>query len=263
MFETPILGDCLEWMPTIRAGSVDMILADLPYGRTRHSKDVPIPFAPLWEQYRRVIKPNGCIALFADGLFMAELMLSNPKWWRYNLVWDKHLITGFLNANRQPLRRHEEVCIFYGSPPTYNPQKVKGEMNHSKGKAQGTPIGVNNYGEYYSVDNRDVLGDMKHPTSILSFPKTHPSVAAHRTEKPVALLEWLIRSYTNPGEVVLDNVMGSGSTGVACVNTGRSFIGIDNDPECFNVAQRRIAQAIRSAMERKADGIPEKSDADR
>lgn len=231
-------GDCLELMKKIPDKSVDMILCDLPYQRTQNQWDIMIPVDKLWEQYNRIIKDNGCIALFADGMFMAELMMSNKKMWKYNLVWDKMIPSGFLNANRMPLRSHEEICIFYKKQPTYNPQKIKGKPNHSKGKPKD--CGNNNYGNYEFVDNSKELGDMKHPVSILRFSKPHPSVSVHPTQKSIEVCEWLIKSYTNEGMLVLDNCMGSGSTGIACMNTNRNFIGIELDENYFNVAKERI-----------------------
>lgn len=237
------LGDCLEVMKDIPDKSVDMILCDLPYQRTQNQWDVMIPIDKLWEQYNRVIKDTGCIALFADGMFMAALMMSNKKMWKYNLVWDKVLPSGFLNANRMPLRSHEEICIFYKKQPTYNPQKVKGKPNHSKGNSKECEN--NNYGDFEFVDNSKELGDMKHPVSILRFSKPHPSVSVHPTQKSVEVCEWLIKSYTNEGDLVLDNCMGSGSTGVACVNTNRRFIGIELDETYFNIAKQRIYESTK------------------
>ena len=144
-------GDCLELMKDIPDKSIDMILCDLPYGRTRNRWDTIISFKELWEYYNRIIKDNGCIALFSDGLFMADLMISNRKIWKYNLIWDKVLTSGFLNANKQPLRQHEEICVFYKKPPTYNPQKVKGVPSHSKGKPKD--CSNNNYGKFDFIDN--------------------------------------------------------------------------------------------------------------
>lgn len=236
-------GDCLELMKDIPDGSVDMILCDLPYGVTKNRWDSVLPLEALWQQYRRIINPDGAICLFADGLFMAKLMLSAPKMWRYNLVWDKVLSTGFLNANRQPLRSHEEVCVFYQKQPTYSPQKTAGAKNHSKGKPKERAN--NNYGNYGFIDNSDIHGNAKYPKSILRYQKPHPSKSVHPTEKPVALCEWLIKTYTNPGEIVLDNCMGSGPTGVACVKTGRKFIGMELDERYFSTAKERIEACIR------------------
>ena len=240
-------GDCLEVMKTIPDNSIDMILCDLPYGVTQNKKDIALPFEPLWEQYNRIIKDSGCIALFGQGLFYVDLVNSNRKMFRYDLVWDKVLTSGFLNVNRMPLRKHEQIAIFYKRLPTYNPQKTLGEMNHSKGKVKESTN--NNYGKFDFVDNSKKLGNMKNPTSILTFSKPHPSIAKHPTEKSVECLEWLIKTYTNKGETVLDNCMGSGSTGVACINTNRSFIGIELDIENFEIAKKRIEQAKSDKME--------------
>lgn len=235
-----IQGDCLQLMPDIPDESIDMILVDPPYQRTQNKWDSIIPLDKMWEQYLRIIKPNGCMAIFADGMFMADLMKSQAKLWRYNLVWDKVLSSGFLNANKQPLRVHEEICIFYKKPPTYNPQKVFGEMNHSKGRKKSCDN--NNYGKYNFIDNREELGELKHPTSILRFQKPHPSVSVHPTEKSVELCEWLIKSFTNEGATVLDSCMGSGTTGVACLNTNRIFIGMELDDNYFQIAKSRIQE---------------------
>lgn len=239
-----LCGDCLDLMRDIPAGSVDMILCDLPYGVTKNQWDRPLKLDKLWEEYKRIIKENGAICLFADGMFMADLMESNRAWWRYNLVWDKVLPSGFLNANRRPLRRTEEIVVLYQKQPTYHPQKVLGNPNHSNGAANGKRAGISfknrDYGEYTIVDNSAKHGAWKHPTSLLTFPKSHPAKCLHPTEKPTQLCEWLIKTFTDPGDVVLDNCMGSGSSGVACVNTGRRFIGIEKNPKDFETAKQRI-----------------------
>lgn len=236
--------DCLEGMKRIPDGSVDMILCDLPYGVTKNKWDTVIPFDKLWEQYRRIIKKNGAIILFSEGIFMAKLMMSNPNMWRYNLIWDKVLTSGFLNANRMPLRQHEQLCVFYKKQPTYNPQKRTGAKSHSKGVKK--TCANNNYGEYSFVDNGDAHGNLKFPTSILRYQKTHPSKSIHPTEKPVSLCAELIRTYTNVGETVLDNCMGTGSTGVAAIRCGRQFIGFDTNTEYYEIAKRRIEQEVKS-----------------
>ena len=218
------LGDCLERMTEIEDNSVDLILTDLPYGVTNHKSDIIIPFEPLWEQYKRVLKTNGVVALFAQGIFYVDLVCSNREWFKYDLVWDKILITGFLNANKMPLRSHEQIAIFYNGIPTYNPQKTEGKPLHSKGIAYKTKESVNNnYGDY-EVLECDLTNTKKFPKSILTFQKPHPSVAQHRTEKSIPLLEWLIKTYTNKGEVVLDSCCGSGTTCIACMNTKRNYI---------------------------------------
>lgn len=234
-------GDCLELMTKIPDKSIDMILCDLPYQRTQNQWDIMIPIDKLWEQYNRIIKDNGCIALFADGMFMAELMMSNKKMWKYNLVWDKVLPSGFLNAKRMPLRSHEEICIFYKKLPTYNPQMTEGKECHSRGNAMGkSQEGFSrntNYGSFNAVQTE---GNLKYPKSIITYQKPHPSITVHPTQKSVELLEWLIKTYTNEGELVLDNCMGSGSTGVAALNVGRNFIGMELDEGYFNIAKERI-----------------------
>ena len=234
--------DCLEGMKRIPDGSVDMILCDLPYGVTKNKWDTVIPFYELWEQYKRIIKENGAIVLFAEGMFMANLMMSNPRMWRYNLIWDKVLTSGFLNANRMPLRQHEQLCVFYKKQPTYNPQKRKGVKSHSKGANK--KCANNNYGEYSFVDNCDAHGDLKFPTSILRHSKPHPSKSRHATEKPVSLCMELILTYTNEGETVLDNCMGRGSTGIAAVRCGRNFIGFEIVPEHYDIAKQSIEQEV-------------------
>ena len=234
-------GDCLEIMKDIPNKSIDMILCDLPYGATQNKADKRLPFAPLWKQYKRIIKDNGCIALFAQGKFYMDLYESNKKMFRYDLVWDKVLTTGFLNAKRMPLRQHEQVAIFYKKAPTYNPQFMQGLPLHGKGVAyKDKELTNNNYGNFNALEDTRKGSTDKYPTSILQFAKPHPSIANHRTEKPVALLEYLIKTYTNENETVLDNCMGSGSTGVACKNTNRNFIGIELNAEYFEIANERI-----------------------
>ena len=234
--------DCLVGMDEMinQDIKVDMILCDLPYGRTQNKWDSIIQFDELWKRYSSIIKDNGAIVLFADGLFMADLMNSNRKMWRYNLIWDKVLTSGFLNANRQPLRQHEEICVFYKKQPTYNPQKTKGKPSHSRGKPKETAN--NNYGKFEFVDNKEDLGNMKHPTSILRFQKPHPSKMLHPTEKSVECCEWLIKTFTNEGELVLDNCIGSGTTAVACINTNRQYIGFELDETYYNLALKRIKE---------------------
>lgn len=241
---TLLKGDCLELMKDIPDKSIDMIICDLPYGKTKNKDDVRLPFERLWFIYKRIIKNNGCIALFGQGSFYVDLVNSNPKMFRYDLVWDKQLTSGFLNAKKMPLRQHEQIAIFYKKLPTYNPQFSKGKPLHSRGTAYKSKEAKNqNYGKYTAVDGCAGSTD-KYPTSIVEFQKPHPSVALHRTEKPVALLEYLVKTYTNEGDTVLDNCMGSGSTGVACANTGRRFIGMELDEGYFNVAKERLAYAL-------------------
>lgn len=240
-----LLGDCLELMQNIQDKSIDCIICDLPYGIGKNKWDTIIPFKDLWGCYERIIKDDGAIILFGQDKFTAECMLSNRKMHRYNLIWRKVLPSGFLNANRMPLREHEDIMVFYKKVPTYNPQKTVGKPCHRKGKAVGKTadenLNNNNYGNYKVVETD---GNMKFPTSILEFSKPHPSVSVHPTQKPVALLEYLVETYTNEGDTVLDNCMGSGSTGVACVNTGRHFIGFELDKGYFDMAKQLIMKQL-------------------
>ena len=241
-------GDCLCLMRKIDDGSVDMILVDPPYGTTQNKWDSVIPLDRMWAEYRRVLKRNGACVIFCAQPFTSVLITSNPNEFRYDLIWRKNKVTGFLNANRMPLRQHELILVFYGRLPTYNPQKTDGHPPvhaFTKHTSDGTNYGATQVG---------ITGGgqtTRHPTSVLDFPVVNNDSVekVHPTQKPVELLEWLIRTYTNEGETVLDNCMGSGSTGVACVNTRRNFIGIELDDGYFNVSTSRVNQAI--------EGIPE------
>ena len=228
-----MLGDCLERMKEIESGTVDMILCDLPYGTTCCSWDAVIPFEPLWAEYERVIKANGAIVLFGAHPFSAVLACSKLELFRYEWIWEKPSATGFLNADKQPLRAHENILVFYKSLPTYNPQKTFG---HERKKSKRKNIGSAHYGKQLNIKDYD--STERYPRTVQVFSKDYPSI--HDTQKPVALCEYLIRTYTNDGELVLDNTMGSGTTGVACVNTRRRFIGIENDQQTFNEAKERI-----------------------
>jgi DNA modification methylase len=234
-------GNCLNVMNKIPDNSIDMILADLPFNLTKNKWDIIIPFDKLWLQYNRVIKENGAIALFAQGIFMAQLIMSNPKMYRYDLIYKKgERVSGFLNAKVQPMRNHEQILLFYKKKPTYNPQFTEGKALHSKGHSFKYKEGVNNnYGEYDTTFDSGREGTtQKYPKSVLNFEKPHPAI--HPTEKPVALCEWLIKTYTNEGEIVLDNVMGVGTTCVAAKNTNRKYIGIENNEEYYNKAIQQL-----------------------
>lgn len=230
------LGDCLERMKEIESGTVDMILCDLPYGTTCCSWDAVIPFEPLWAEYERVIKANGAIVLFGAHPFSAVLACSKLELFRYEWIWEKPSATGFLNSDKQPLRAHENILVFYKSLPTYNPQKTSG---HERKKSKRKSIGSAHYGKQLNIKDYD--STERYPRTVQVFSKDYPSI--HDTQKPVALCEYLIRTYTNDGELVLDNTMGSGTTGVACINSRRRFIGIEKDEETFNQAQARIVLA--------------------
>ena len=246
------LGDCLDILKTIPDGTVDVIIDDLPYGDVINSGnedaewDKQIPMDELWKQFYRVSKPSAAIVLFAQGMFTAQLMMSNPKGWKYNLVWSKIRSSGFLNANRQPLRGHEDICVFYRKQPTYNPQFSicsDAERTHSRGNLD-KPIKNTCYGTRHEMATP--ITNRKFPTSILTFPKPPPSEVVHPTQKPVELLRWLIRTYTNKGETVLDATMGSGSTGVAAMWEDRNFIGVEKTERYFDIAHQRIDVAAKS-----------------
>lgn len=245
-----IHGDCLSEMKNIPDSSIDMILCDLPYevlnkGNKNASWDRLLPFDQLWEQYNRIIKDNGAIVLFAQGMFTAQLMMSNPDMWRYNLIWDKMFVSGFLNAKKMPMRSHEDILVFYKSLPTYNPQMTTGQPLHGKGTSYMCKDVTNNcYGDIKGTEDDRKGSTDKYPTSIVRFQKPHPSCAVHPTQKSVELCEWLIKTYTNEGETVLDNCMGSGTTGVAAINTDRNFIGIELTEKYFKIAKERIGTAI-------------------
>lgn len=228
-------GDCLELMADMPDGSVDMILCDLPYGTTNCKWDVLIPFEPLWVHYKRVIKGNGAIVLFSSQPFTTDLIMSNRKMFRYEIIWQKTLKTGFLSANNRPLKGHENITVFYIKTPTYNPQKYTIETTKRiRVKKADRCVLYGHVKEQNYVDNGE-----RYPDTVIKFSNCNYN-SLHPTQKPVPLLEYLIRTYTNEGETVLDNCMGSGSTGVACLNTGRRFIGMELDGKYFEVAKERI-----------------------
>lgn len=233
-------GDCLEVMAGLADNSVDMILCDLPYGTTRNKWDSVIPLPALGEQYRRIAKPSAAIVLTAQCPFDKALGASNLEMLRYEWIWRKEAGSGHLNAKRAPLKDHENVLVFYREPPTYNPQMRKGFKPYT---VERKALQSDNYGAQtgcVTVNNGD-----RYPLTVVDF-KRDPS-RLHPTQKPVALMEYLIRTYTREGETVLDNCMGSGTTGVACANTGRQFIGIERDDKYFAIASERIAAAERLA----------------
>ena len=240
------LGDCLQIMKDIPNQSVDMVLCDLPYQVLHKNNpnaqwDRIIPFEPLWKQYNRIIKPNGAIVLFAQGMFTAQLMMSNRKMWRYNLVWDKVTRTGFLNANRMPLRTHEDICVFYRNLPTYNPQMEKGSEHHRSGGEELKGQLNRCYGDFKAT--KFLMSNERFPTSIIRITQgSHcDGYRVHPTQKPVDLLRYLVLTYTNEGDTVLDNCMGSGSTIVAAIRENRQYIGIEKEEKYYDIANRRIA----------------------
>lgn len=231
-------GDCLELMSEIPDHSVDLILCDLPYGTTACKWDVVIPFEPLWEHYWRVLKPNGAVVLFGSEPFSSYLRMSQIKRYKYDWVWDKVKPSTGLNAKHSPLRVVENICIF-GDNIQYKPQmyvkKIRKEKKHDR---NGEAFGNARVERFH--DNKG-LG---YPKNLIELSNADNTNRCHPTQKPVALLEYLIKTYTNENETVLDNCMGSGSTGVACVNTNRNFIGIEKDDKYFEIAQNRLKEAI-------------------
>lgn len=244
-----IEGDCLEVLPRLPSSSIDMILCDLPYGTTRNGWDSLIPLEPLWNEYLRVIKDRGAIVLTAQGLFTAKLIMSCQKHFKYKIVWMKSKATNFLNAKKQPLRKHEDICVFYKKAPTYNPQMSEGKP-YDKGVRKDQLTG--SYGNFEPAHVKS--SGSRYPTDVIYF-KTAESEGEvwHPTQKPVTLGRYLVRTFTNPGDVVLDNAFGSGSFLVAAYLEERDFIGIEKndglkrfkgkDIDCLNVAQERLEDA--------------------
>ena len=234
-------GDCLAVMPGIPSASVDLVLCDLPYGTTQNKWDSVLPLDRLWAEYWRVVKPPGAVLLTAQTPFDKVLGASCIANLRYEWIWEKTAATGFLNAKKSPLKAHENVLVFYRSQPTYNPCMTAGHTikRVNPSYADHGP----SYGKASSV-RAPYESTERYPRSVQRFAKDNRMKAQHPTQKPVALMEYLIRTYTNEGDVVLDNTMGSGTTGVACVNTGRRFIGIESDAGYFDAARRRIQAAL-------------------
>ena len=232
-------GDCLEVMKEIKDKSIDMILCDLPYGMTKCKWDVIIPFEDLWEQYNRVIKDNGAIVLFGSEPFSSKLRISNLRMYKYDWIWKKTKAQGFLNSKKMPLKDYENICVFYKRLPVYNPQGIiyGNFQNDRKSKyIKGEDI--------YGKEKEFGISHMSNfPKQIIEFSNPSGKGQLHPTQKPVELLEYLIKTYTNENDLVLDNCMGSGSTGVACKILNRNFIGIELDENYFNIAKERIDKA--------------------
>ena len=237
-------GDCLEIMKDIPDGSVDAIIADPPYGTTKCRWDSVIPFGPMWEQLNRIIKPNGAIVLFGSEPFSSALRMSNIKNYKYDWIWDKKIPSGMSYARFQPMRRNEQISVFCDGKTVYNAQMIlrdkpikSGGVKHS----ETAPI------KYKDVNYKKTYTH-KNPTNILVFDKIRRG-SVHPTQKPVALMEYLIKTYTNEGETVLDFTMGSGTTGVACKNLNRNFIGIELDPDYFKIAEERIVEDMQKIVD--------------
>lgn len=250
-------GDCLEYMEKIPDGSVDMILCDLPYGMTQNQWDCYIPLEELWKQYKRVIKQNGAIVLTSNGVFTAKLILSQPGIFKYKWVWEKSKPTNFLNAKKQPLRKYEDVCVFYKKQPTYHPQMTPGEP-YDKGVRKDQLCG--NYGDFDPVHVAS-KGE-RYPTDII-YIKTAESEGAvyHPTQKPVELGRYMVRTYTNPGDIVLDNTFGSGSFLVAALMEGRNFIGIEKNENVALFKREEIdyIEVAKKRLKEAWDGLDKKS----
>jgi site-specific DNA-methyltransferase (adenine-specific) len=225
----------------IEDNSVDLIYTDLPYGNQTHNKwDKSINLEQLWIDYKRVLKPKGTVILHSQGMFTAKLMLSNERWWRYNLVWNKVLVSGFLNANRQMLRCHEDILVFYKKLGTFNPQFTTGCPLHSKGSKYKFKEGTNNNYGYYDSTKDDIRkgSTQKYPKSILNF--IRPKNSIHPTQKSLELSEYIIKTYSNEGDLVLDSTSGSGTIPLACTNTNRNWIAFELDKTYFDLATKRI-----------------------
>lgn len=227
-------GDCLSLLKDIPDQSIDLVLCDLPYGTTQNKWDTLIPLEPLWEQYRRVCR--GPVVLTAQTPFDKVLGASNIQELKYEWIWEKSHPTGHLNAKKAPMKAHENVLVFYRKPPVYNPQKTQGHPRKTATKRgdKTTTYGSQTF-EAVTYDSTE-----RYPRSVLKFPSDKQRSSLHPTQKPVALMEYFIKTYSNPGDVVLDNCMGSGTTGVACARLGRGFIGMELDVEMFNIACERI-----------------------
>lgn len=243
---TLMFGDCLERMKEIPDGSIDAIICDPPYGTTACKWDSVIPFDSMWDELKRIIKPNGAISLFSAEPFSSTLRMSNIKQYKYDWIWVKDKPSNFVMANKQPMRYSENISVFYIKQPTYNKQMIprtgsgaercKYKVDHSNRTMQGG-------GEYQGGKESSYDRDLKNPSNVLTYSTGRRQDLCHPTQKPVALLEYLIKTYTNENETVLDFTFGSGSTGVACLNTNRKFIGIEMDENYFNIAKDRMEKA--------------------
>ena len=238
-------GDCLERMKEIPSGSVDMIMADPPYGTTACKWDSIIPLESMWEQLKRIIKPNGAVVITASQPFTSVLSCSNLQMLKESLVWEKTTATGHLNAKKKFMRAHEDILVFYSKPPTYNPQMSHGHERKTASRVDRSQKLSDCYGVQKGETSYDSTS--RYPRSVIKTSTDKQKSKLHPTQKPVALMEYLIKTYTIAGDTVLDFTMGSGTTGVSCANTGRKFIGIELDCEYFKIARNRINSALESS----------------
>jgi site-specific DNA-methyltransferase (adenine-specific) len=236
--------DCLHGMKQIDDASVDCIICDLPYGITRNKWDSIIPFEPLWAQYKRIIKRNGAILLFSSEPFASHLRLSNLEMYKYDLIWNKKTCSGFLNAKKQPLRSHEIICVFYQKPPVYNPQfsKRKHERDFTAMTMKPHSTNFGRQRNYKSTIRPDSPAYPRSVIEITGVVGNSREKLPHPTQKPVALMQYLIKTYTNENDLVLDNCMGSASTAIAALNTGRNFIGFEIDREFYELSMKRLSE---------------------
>lgn len=241
-----LLGDCFDLMPNIPDKSIDLICADLPYGTTKCKWDSMLPLDKLWEQYIRIIKDNGCILLFGQTPFDKVLGVSNLGMLKYEWIWEKTQATGFYNAKKMPMKSHENILVFYKNPPTYNPQKTEG---HKPMNTYTKKMEIQNKSEIYGKVKSDVSGGGntdRYPRSVLIFPsdkqKTKLDGTIHPTQKPLSLIEYFVKTYTNEGDLVLDNVAGSGTTAVACEKLNRQFIVMEKEEKYYNIIIKRLKQ---------------------
>jgi DNA modification methylase len=236
-----INGDCLEVMKLIPDGIIDMVLCDLPYGTTACKWDTIIPFDALWKEYERLIKPNGAILLFGQEPFSSSMRLSNIKDYKFDIIWNKKFASNFAQAKKRPMNIQENICVFYKKQPTYNPNMTKRDKP-IKATSGSTFSEVSMVKNFNSIENK--VYDFKYPESIVLFPRilgTSKEKTGHPTQKPVSLFEYLIKTYTNEGDLVLDNTAGSGTTGIACINTNRKYILIEKEEKYFDIINERIA----------------------
>lgn len=251
MFDTVYNEDCLIGMSKIPSKTVNLILCDLPYGTTQNKWDSVIDLSKLWSEYMRIIKDNGVVVLTAQGLFTAKLIMSNESWFKYKIVWIKSKSTNFLNAKKQPLRKHEDICVFYNQRPTYNPQMLQGE-SYDKGMRKDQETGC--YGKFRPAHIRS--DGMRYPNDVICMEdsiddnvyfKTAESegVVYHPTQKPLALTKYLIETYSNPNDLILDNCMGSGTTAIAAIMTNRHYVGFEKDRRYYAITCKRISDTIK------------------